>query len=253
VLTSGVPGIDSPFPAELGIFLTSAILVVVALVLASGRGADDPDHVAPVARYFGAIIVLTSFVALFAAFSCVFSLTDLVVDHTARAAELQREYESDADEFFGDTGSVVLPVAQTQFDFSGERTNDANFSAAVASGVVALTAGGIALFHLRARRRLDPDATVVQRVGRTSRLGICFVTALTAAIALTSVGFGVFEIIAPKIAIGGVTDVGRAEGVSEVLSFGFLALVALITFARSWRHVAPARRTPPETAASATA
>jgi hypothetical protein len=238
VFTSGVPGLGTPFPAELGIFLTAAILVVVALVLASGRGTADPEHVAPVARYFGAIIVLTSFVALFAAFSMVFSLTDLVVDHSERSAQVRREQNSE-EGFVDAYSSIDLPVSETQFDFSAERNNDANYSAAVASGLVALTAAAVALFHLRARRRLDPDSAVVERVDRAARLGVCFVTALTVAIAVTSVGFGIFEIVAPGVAIGGVTDVGRAEGVSEALSFGFLAILAGIGFRRSWQRVFP--------------
>jgi hypothetical protein len=252
VLTSGVPGLDSPFPAELGIFLTASILVVVALILASGRGTADPEHVAPVARYFGAIIVLTSFVALFAAFSMVFSLTDLIVDHTERSAELRREYNSE-EGFIDDATSIVLPVSDTQFDFSAERNNDANYSAAVASGLVALTAAAIALFHLRARRRLHADSAVVQRVERAARLGVCFVTALTVAIAVTSVAFGIFEIIAPGLAIGGVADVGRAEGVSEALSFGFLAVLAGIGFRRSWRRVLPKPAAPETEAVTAPA
>ena len=248
LITSGVPGLGSPFPTELGIFLSVAILVTVALVLGAGRG-PDPDHVAPLARYFGAVIVVTFFVALFAAFSTAFALTDLVVNHTDRSAELRREQNS-GDEFYTDTAGVVLPVADTEFDFSAERNNDANYSAAAASGFVAITAATVWLLHLRWRRRL-PNTPAVTSVERVARLGVCFVTALTAAVAFTSVAFGIFEIIAPGIAIGGDAGVGRAEGISEALSFGLLGIVALLAFRGSWKRVGPRRPRPEPEAASA--
>jgi hypothetical protein len=241
LITSGIPGLDSPFPSELGIFLSVAILVTVALVLGSGRG-PDPDHVAPLARYFGAIMVLTFFVALFAAFGSAFALTDLVVNHTDRSAELRREQNSE-EGFLSEAAPVALPVADTEFDFSAERNNDANYSAAAASGFVAITAAAVWLLHRRWRRRL-PETPVVASVERVARLGVCFVTALTAAVALTSVAFGIFEIIAPGVAIGGDAGVGRAEGISEALSFGLLAIGALVAFGGSWKRVGPRRLRP---------
>jgi hypothetical protein len=237
VLTSGLPGLGSPFPTELGIFLSASIIVVVALILGSGRGGSDPEQVAPFARYVAAITVLTFFVALFAAFSSAFALSDLVVDHSERSAQFRRALNSD--DFYTEATQISLPVGETEFDFSAERDNDANFSAAVASGLVALTAGGVWVFHLRLRRRLNADTPGVRSIERVARLGVCFVTALTLAIALTSVGFGIFEIAAPGIAIGGDTGVGRAEGVSEVISFGLLAIGALVAFRASWRRVRP--------------
>jgi hypothetical protein len=250
VLTAGLPGIGSPFPTELGIFITAAIIVAVALVLGSGRGAPDPGHVAPVARYVGAIALLTFFVALFAGFSAVYALTDLVVNHSDRSSEYRRALRSE-DLFSSYSEPVNLPVAQTEFNFSAERDNDANYSAAVASGLVALTAAGICVLHLRARRRFDQTAPAVAGVERVARLGVCFVTALTIAIAVTSVGFAIFEIAAPGIAIGGDADVGRAEGISELLAFGALGLAALLAFRGSWRRVglraAPETITVPET------
>jgi hypothetical protein len=245
-------GFGSPFPSELDVFIGTAVVVAIAFVLAAARTEADPDHVRPFARYLGAIILVTLFVTLFAAFSTAFALSDLVVDHRARAHDLESQYESE--EFgFSDLGyDVLLPVAPTEYDFSAEPNNDANYSAAVASGLVALTAGAILAFHLRARRRLDPDAVVVARIDRVARLGVCFITGLTIAIALTSLAFGLFEIAAPGIAIGGPTDVARAEGISEALAFGFLALAAWLLFRNSWRRVAPRVRevAPPAAAPS---
>jgi hypothetical protein len=242
LITSGLPGFNSPFPAELGVFLSVAILVTVALVLGSGRG-PDADHTTVVARYLGAVIVITFFVMLFAAFSSAFALTDLVVNHTDRSAEYRREQNREDISIGGP--SVALPVADTQYDFSAERNNDANYSAAAASGFVAIGAALIWLLHRRWQRRL-PATAGVDSVDRVARLGICFVTALTIAVAFTSVAFGIFEIIAPGVAIGGKTHVGRAEGVSEAISFGLLGIAALGAFVTSWRRVRPRWAEPPE-------
>ena len=41
------------------------------------------------------------------------------------------------------------------------------------------------------------------------------------------------------VAIGGDADVIRAEGISEMLSFGVLALASALIYIRSWRQVSP--------------
>ena len=123
----------------------------------------------------------------------------------------------------------------------------------MASGLVALTAGGVWLFHLRFRRRFDADEPVIRSIERVARLGVCFVSALTIAIALTSVGFGIFEIAAPGIAVGGDSGGGRAEGISEVISFGLLAIGALAAFRASWRRVRPPTAAAPAEAVPAEA
>jgi hypothetical protein len=234
---SMLPGLGNPFPTELGIFVAAAVVVAVALTLGTGRAMPDPDDVRPIARYVGAVTILTFFVALFAAFNSAFALTDLIVDHSERAAEVRREQRSSITSITGTTSGLNLPIAETSYDFSSEHNNDANFSAAVASGLVALTAAGACAFHLRKRRRLAFQDPVAVRVERTARLGVCFVTALATAIAITSVAFGIFEIAAPSIAAGGLADVGRAEGISEALSFGMLAVAAAVAFRRSWSRL----------------
>jgi hypothetical protein len=187
------------------------------------------------------VILLSFFVSLFAAFSSAYALTDLIVNHTDRSAELRRE-QRHAD-LYTDTQSVRLPVANTEFDFSAERNNDANYSAAAASGFVAITAAILWLLHRRWRRRLEATPAVVS-VDRTTQLGTCFVTALTSAVAITSVAFGLFEIIAPGVAAGGNSAVGRAEGISEAISFGLLAIASVLAFRASWRRVGPLTQHP---------
>ena len=224
----------SSLPSELGIFVSGALIAAIIAVLFAGRG-DDRTSARRAARYLGAISLITLFVALFAAFGAVHSLTDLLVDHESRYDSLNATYEQ------GTETAVFLPVAPTLFDFSSDPSNNTNYAAAVASGLVALTTGGIFFVHARSRRRFmdgsNGKAESAVRVDRTYHYGRCFVAALVVSVAVTSVGFGLFELVAPGIAIGGSAKVVRAEGISEMLSFGLLALAAVLVFLRSWNTV----------------
>jgi len=224
----------SSLPSELGIFVSGALIVAIIAVLFAGR-SDDRPNARPAARYLGAVGLLTLFVSLFAAFGAVNALTDLIVDHESRYDSYNASYDQG-----GDTG-ILLPVAPRLFDFSTDPSNNTNYAAAVASGLVALTTGGIFFVHARARRRFmdGPNGKTESavRVDRTYHYGRCFVAALVISVALTSVGFGLFELVAPGIAIGGSAKVVRAEGISEMLSFGLLALAAVLVFLRSWNTV----------------
>jgi hypothetical protein len=232
---------SSPFPSELGMFVSVAVLLAVAAVLAAGRRDPDPSNARPVARYLGAVCVLTLFVTLFAAFGAVQSMTDLMVNHKDRAHDyIQSEEASYEDPSY--QSSVFLPVGGSIFDFTYESDNNGNYSAAVASGLIALTTGALFAFHARARRRLvesNAGSAVVDRIERTTRFGMCGVAGLVAAVALTSSAFGIWEVIAPGIAVGGDADVTRMEGVSEFLSFLVLAALAGLIFRVNWRNVGP--------------
>jgi hypothetical protein len=250
-------GPNNTFPTDLEIFITAAVIVAVAAVLVAGRRREDPRGLRPAARYLSAICVLTMFVSLYAAFGTTQALTDLVVDHTLRRRDTRAEQNaelnsSDSGFSFSTGGGVFLPIGTAIFDFSDEPNNDSNFAAAMASGLVAITAAGVFIFHARWRRRLaaadevplagsdaagdsDPDDAVV-RVSRAYHYGVCFVSAITVAVGAASAAFGIFEIVAPGVAVGGNGKVGRAVGVSELASFGALAIVALLIFRSSWRR-----------------
>jgi uncharacterized protein DUF5671 len=236
----GFGGSGNTFPTDLEVFITAAVLVAIAAVLVAGRRANDPSGLRPAARYLSAICVLTLFVSLYAAFGTVQALTDLVVDHTARLKETKAEANASANDFSDFSGGVFLPVGTVIFDFSAEPNNDSNYAAAMASGLVALTTGGIFFFHARWRRRLAGSAMepgdAVERVDRAYHYGVCFVAAITAAVGAASAAFGIFEFVAPGVAIGGNAKVVRAEGIAELAAFGTLALVSALVFRSSWRR-----------------
>ncbi|HZP30820.1 MAG TPA: DUF5671 domain-containing protein [Acidimicrobiia bacterium] len=236
----GVSG-NGNFPTDLEVFITAAVVVALAAVLLAGRRADDPRGLRPAARYLSGICLLTLFVSLYAAFGTVQALTDLVVDHTARLKQTKAEANA---EFNGNnisdiSGGVFLPVGTTIFDFSAGPNNDSNYAAAMASGLVALTAGGVFLLHARWRRRVttaDPGPDAVGRVDRTYHYCVCFVAAITVAVGAASAGFGIFEIVAPGVALAGNAKVARGEGIAELAAFGALAVAAVAVFRTSWRR-----------------
>jgi len=229
------------FPTDLEIFVTAAVLVAIGAVLVAGRRAEDPRSLRPAARYLSAICLLTLFVSLYAGFGTMQALTDLVVDHTARLKETKAEAKAEnSDNFSGLSTGVFLPVGNAIFDFSAEPNNDSNYAAAMASGLVAITAGGVFLLHARWRKRLaraeDVPGGAVVRVDRAYNYGVCFVAAITAAVGVTSAAFGIFEVVAPGVAIGGDTQVAKATGLAELAAFGALAIVAALLFVVSWRR-----------------
>jgi hypothetical protein len=229
----------SALPSELGMFITAALAVAVIGVLLAGRLEADPDRARPIARYLGTICVFTLFVTLFAAFGVVHSLTDLVVNHEDRFDYYAAYYEGDVVAIEGE--GTYLPIGYTVFDFSTETKNDGNYTAAFASGLVALTTGFVFMLHARWRRRLMSgprgSSEAALRVDRAYHLGVCGVSALVAALSVTSAGFGAFEIIAPGVALGEGADITQAEGVSELLSWGVLGLASVLIFLRNWHRV----------------
>jgi hypothetical protein len=228
------------FPADLGIFVSSALVLAVIAILLSG-GGEDRARVRPAARYLGVIGLFTLFVSLFASFGAVHAMTDLIVDHQARFDEYSAVYE---DEFAPIEGEgTFFPLGYNLYEFSTQAENDGNYAVAVASGLVAITTGLIFGFHARARRRLmegpNGGSDPAVRIDRAYHASRCGIAALVAGVALTSAGFGIFEIIAPGIALGPGAKITRAEGISEALSFGLLAAAALLIFVRSWNKISP--------------
>jgi hypothetical protein len=224
-------------PTELLFLFGIPVLVAVILVLVAARRDDDTAHTRTEARYLGAIVIVSLFVALFALFGVVRGLTDLIVDKQGVRSDVPEEVQDAIDNIPG-LGSIP------GFSASELRNDDADYRLAVQSGLLAVAAGVVFVFHDRRARRLVPpgaiDDTATGRVARACVYGICFVAAVVALVAAAKAGYGLFRVIAPDVT-GGGGDPERQRGIAELLSYAFLTGGAAFVFHRAWRWLpAPA-------------
>lgn len=227
------------FPNELGVFLWSALFTVAIAILLTGRAKTDPEGVRVEHRYYALVCLITLFVALFATFGAVRALTDLAVDHEARFQLANPVFEEG-----GESSQISLGFTPfydgTEPSYFYSPNNDANYTAIVRNGLVALTAGAIFGFHFRSRRAATAKKSFLgspgARVERVYLYGVCLIAALVIAYATARSLFGIFEIAAPGVATGD-GHVGTGIGVSDLLSYGVLALGGGAIFAGAWRQV----------------
>ncbi len=227
-------------PDEIGLFIPLALLIgVFAILLVRRRDAGAGDDRG--ARYVGMISLVTLFVALFAAFIAVNALTDLMVDHETRAEINQKAIESpDYPTFYpgtGPGGAVTSLSVDPGGLYTYNRDNNGNYDTAVASGLAALTAGAVFIYHRRRRGEImqakgaaSSGAAVVNHAYLQS---VKAVAALTVALAGAAALYGVWHLLAPGIAGSLDADVGRAEGISTFLSSGLLTVAAGLIFVRA--------------------
>ncbi len=225
-------------PDEIGLFLPLALLIgVFALLLVrrGGSGAGDDRGV----RYVSTISLVTLFVALFAAFVAVQAMTDLIVDHEKRAEINRQTFESDAYAVYPGTGPGG-PVSTLTIDpsyYTLSPSNDANYNTAVASGLAAIAAGAVFLYHRRRRMELlsarGAAGAGLDVVNRTYLQSVKAVAAFTFALAAAAALYGIWQLVAPGISGAIDAGVGRAEGISAFLSSGLLAVVSALIFARA--------------------
>jgi hypothetical protein len=224
-------------PTELLFLFGIPLLVAVILVLVAARRDDDPTHTRTEARYLGAIVLVSLFVALFATFGVVRGLTDLIVDKHDGQSSVPKEVQDAIDNIPG-LGSIP------GFSASELRDDDADYRLAVQSALLAVSAGLVFVFHDRRARRLVPpgdvDDTATGRVARAAIYGICFVAAVVVLVAAAKAGYGLFRVIAPDVTGRGREDPERQRGISELLSYAFLAGGAAFVFHRAW-HWLPGR------------
>jgi hypothetical protein len=233
-------------PSELGVLLTAALVAAAIAILLVGRREADAGDGRLGLRYFGVICLVTLFVTLFAAFNTARALTDLVVDHRARAEEKAFKFDPTDPEAFlntimDQTKSTLDRVVEAPYASSPD--NNANYTAAVQSGLVALATGAVFMFHFRRRRELAAEAgdrTPAARVERTYEYGVCFLAALIVAYAAARSLFGVYQLAFPGTAGDGNPDVLQQEGISAFLAYGLLALAAGGIFRIGWARNAPA-------------
>ena len=220
----------------LAIFLIP-LLVVVILILVAGRKDDDPDGTRTQARYLGAITIVALFVALFAFFGTIHALTDLIVDkHPSGGGSLPKQLKDILDQLPGLGGSGGGGAG---------RSDNADYQTAVRTGLLGIAATVVFVFHLRRARALaGPDTFPTNAPGRVARAalyGACFVAAIVVIVAATKGIYGFFKVVGPSTFGAGNDDVVRQRGISEIISYGFLALGGAFIFLRAW-HWLPEHR-----------
>jgi hypothetical protein len=222
-------------PTELLFLFGVPLLVAVILVLVAARRDDDAAHTRTQARYLGAVVIVSLFVALFAMFGVVRGLTDLIVDKhdTGSASSVPKEIQDALDSIPG----LNLPgLGSGSADLADD---DADYRLAVQSGLLAVAAGAVFAFHDRRARRLVPpgrvDDSATGRVARACVYGVCFIAAIVVLVAAAKAGYGVFRVIAPDVTGHGADDPERQRGISDLLSYAALAAGAGFVFHRAWR------------------
>ena len=219
-------------PTELLFLFGIPVVVAAILVLAAARRDDDPSHTRTEARYLGAIIIVSLFIALFASFGVVRGLTDLIVDKHDTKTAIPKQIRDAIDTI---PGLQNLPG----FGSSDLANDDADYRLAVQSALLAVAAGVVFVFHDRRARRLVPpgeiDDSATGRVARACVYGICFVAAVVVIVSAAKAGYGFFRVIAPDVTGDGREDPERQRGIAELLSYAFLAGGAAFVFHRAWR------------------
>ncbi|MEX2255975.1 MAG: hypothetical protein WEC34_11110 [Acidimicrobiia bacterium] len=221
-------------PSELLFIFGIPVLVATILVLVAGRNEADAAHTRTQARYLGAIAIVSLFLALFGVFGVVRGLTDLIVDKGSSESAVNLPPEL-RDILEGVPGLGNVPGVS-----SGDLADDdADYRLAVQSGLLAVSAGAVFAFHDRRARRLVPpgsiDDSATGRVARACVYGVCFVAALIVLVSFAKAGYGLFRVIAPSVTGGGAEDPERQRGISELLSYAFLAGGGAFIFHRAWR------------------
>lgn len=234
-------------PHGLIAFAGIALIVAVILVLVAGRRDDDPGQTRTQARYLGAITLVSLFVALFAFFGVARALTDLIVDKdvsaTASSVPIPKELGDILKQL--PNGSSI-PGLGSGGDSGGVGTsNDADYRAAMGTGLLLVAALGVFVFHERRARRLVPRDSFAEggtaRIARAALYGACFVAAIIALFAAAKGVYGIFRVIAPGITGHGADDVERQRGIAQLISFGALSVASVFIFLRAW-HWLPEHR-----------
>jgi hypothetical protein len=219
-----------------GVFVLGAIALVVSviLVLVAGRKDDDRSQTRTQARYLGVITLVSLFIALFAFFGIVRSLTNLIPSesHSSIPGLPPALQDLDVEQIIED-----LPFDIPGLEQRGPSYTDEQLQHTIEFGLLFFAAIIVFAFHDRRARKLVPadkfpgDAT--GRIARAALYGACAVAALIALFAAAKGVYGLFRIIIPGVT-GDNSDLEREKGVAQLITFGLLAGASGFIFLRAW-------------------
>ncbi len=218
-------------------FLTGLAVIggVVILVLAAavGRGEADPTGKRVEAVHVGVASVVALYLALFASFGTVASLSSLIGPVRGTMVTQLAPFPGGT-AAYGPSGSgqvivsgspptsLVIPGSgpATAALTSGPDRSDTVISWALATALLALSAIAVLAYHRRRIRAVlrDHDPGPAGRVAATYRSATSFVAVFVAPLAAAAALYGLYRTIAPGIS----QSAGRAGGIQEMIDSAYL-------------------------------
>ena len=225
-------------PAAMAVLAGGIVLVLVA---ALGRTEHDPEGRRGEGVYLGAVAFVAVYMALFATFGVVASLTSLIghrpgavsvfsssssggylssspmVEQSAPLTSITRSAPGQLFNQIASQNGITAAVR------GPSRTDEAT-TGALASGLVAIGALGVLAYH---RRRLtealaEQGSGLIARTMATYRRLVSFVGVFIVALAGAVALFGVYRLVAPGMS----GSSGRSGGAEELIDAGFLSLAS---------------------------
>ncbi|HVM41330.1 MAG TPA: hypothetical protein VM618_11205 [Acidimicrobiia bacterium] len=214
------------------------VLAIVAIV--SGRGEPDPDARRTPALYATVLAFLSLFTLLIAGVATAQSLLEAAIVEDPAGS-----FEAFPEPIFPDGDGFEFDEPPSFDDIDTADADDARYASAVQSGLIALAAGAVFLFHRRLFDGRAPGAMkdAAWRVFQAYGYAVCFVAVLIVLFGAAGSLYGLFRIIAPGVTAGFLeASVERREGLVTFLSAGLLALGAAAIFRANWEGETPSLR-----------
>jgi hypothetical protein len=210
----------------LAILPITLLALVVALVIA--RREPDPTGRGIYGVYVFLVVFLSLFILTFASTACVTQIVKLIQNapQTSPLAGLEGMMGGDLGSLAGIGGSFD-PTA-------------GYWRSLLQALTVGLAAAGVLWFHARrAGELLGEPATRTEATARAYRYYLhatLFIAVLALLFSSASTVYALFRVVAPALTASASDAIERREGVQQLVSGGFLALVAWAIFAFHWRR-----------------
>lgn len=201
--------------------LLLGVLVLVVAAVAGGRNEADPDGERPLALYLAAMAFVTIFLALGAFSTIVASGVD-----TGLGDDTPTESFS-----FDDEGNEVIePLGPG----AGDQRDNERVRTIVVAGLLLIVAGGLFVWHDgRLNDFRNSGRTPGWRTAQVSGYVICFLALLTALGAVVTLGYAIFQAIAP-----GIAEVEeRKDALQPAIVSAIVAAAAAGIFAYHWARL----------------
>lgn len=226
--------------------LPIGLVLLVVVVVFSGRDDPDPASRRQEVLYLCAVTFVAAFTLVFATYGVASSLLRLPLeDESSDVFDFTDEESISPD--FDENGDVIEP--DDEDIVQGE--DDDEWRAAIQTGLLALVAAGVLMPHLRRLRSVVDEPTFPATSGRRVYLSYLYATAFTSVavllVTVTVAAYSAFSAVAPGLA----SDSGegqRSDGVVALGSAMFLiggAVVVLLLHLREADRWRPRSVTPP--------